>query len=439
MPCYHPISAYRLLTASGKPDAGQRSLRFKTPVHPTTKHVMAHEELKVPCGQCIGCRFEHARDWATRLALEANVHGGNSCFVTLTYDPEHVPSDGGLDLRDAQLFLKRLRFMYYQETKKTLRYYLCGEYGERFARPHYHIMLFGCDFRDGSINGPSRSGFPTWTHPMIDKAWGMGRTEIGSASGGACTYVAGYVLKKINPPTIFGGALPHNSEYVEASDETKALLKGGDIHVQRRTSFDLISPQARALAELCVGAYKNHSGYGFTEPLHLDELGGPVIGQSQFTPPPELADWLRQFPRTTRDGKFKSSRTDEDISAISRYFRWDSKTGHPTLVAPEWSTMSRRPGIADAFRVKYADQILANKFVMPTLGGPKRPIPAQFFRKYAEMTQYSDMVEEIKADRRVAVIKAIADRPEEYTPERLAQKKLFVKERLKASSKRKEI
>ena len=49
-------------------------------------------ELFVKCGQCIGCRLERSRQWATRCMHEASLHDCNS-FVTLTYDEAHAPVD----------------------------------------------------------------------------------------------------------------------------------------------------------------------------------------------------------------------------------------------------------------------------------------------------------------------------------------------------------
>jgi hypothetical protein len=48
--------------------------------------------------------------------------------------------------RDLQLFFKRLRKAY---PDVKLRYFACGKYGEQFARPHYHVILFGKSFMKG--------------------------------------------------------------------------------------------------------------------------------------------------------------------------------------------------------------------------------------------------------------------------------------------------
>lgn len=71
--------------------------------------------LELPCGQCIGCRLERSRQWAMRCVHEASMHD-NNCFITLTYNPENLPPDGGLIKSDFQKFMKRLR-KYYSKKK----------------------------------------------------------------------------------------------------------------------------------------------------------------------------------------------------------------------------------------------------------------------------------------------------------------------------------
>ena len=99
MPCYHPLKGYfsSQLNASGK-----RSLVFSS-----DKALVASDVL-VPCGRCIGCRLDRSLSWAIRCVHEARMHEDN-CFVTLTYDKEHLPDDGSLRPRDFVLFMKQLR------------------------------------------------------------------------------------------------------------------------------------------------------------------------------------------------------------------------------------------------------------------------------------------------------------------------------------------
>ena len=60
--------------------------------------------------------------------------------MTLTYDNEHLPEDGNLHKDDFQKFMKRLRKAI--EPHKV-RYFMCGEYGGKYGRCHFHCVLFG--------------------------------------------------------------------------------------------------------------------------------------------------------------------------------------------------------------------------------------------------------------------------------------------------------
>ena len=158
----------------------------------------------VPCGQCINCRLDYARNWATRCCLEALDHSSN-CFITLTYSDDNLPkpidyisSDGQFCTRspvvkrDFQLFMKRLRKKY----GNNIRFFSCGEYSPT-GRPHYHAILFGCDFKDKKFFKRSPvSGDIIYTSNELTNLWPFGFSTIGECSFNTCNYVARYVVKK---------------------------------------------------------------------------------------------------------------------------------------------------------------------------------------------------------------------------------------------------
>lgn len=146
--------------------------------------------MRVPCGRCIGCRLERSRQWAVRMMHEASLHEDN-CFLTLTYDEEHLPYDGSLDKRAFPLFMGRLR-----KSGRKARYFHCGEYGEENGRPHYHACLFGCNFGD-RYAWASRNGNEAWRSPTLERLWPYGHCEIGSLTFESAAYVARYVTKKV--------------------------------------------------------------------------------------------------------------------------------------------------------------------------------------------------------------------------------------------------
>ncbi len=148
--------------------------------------------IPFPCGQCLPCRINKRRVWTHRLMLESFCHD-LSCFVTLTYDDEHISENHSLVKRDVQLFMKRLRKAF--EPRK-IRYYLAGEYGETTSRPHYHAILFGVGISDGEV---------------IGNCWPHGHIMVGTCSRESIQYVAGYVTKKCVGKSDALGRLPEFS------------------------------------------------------------------------------------------------------------------------------------------------------------------------------------------------------------------------------------
>lgn len=154
--------------------------------------------MQLPCGVCVGCRQRRAREWATRAVHEASRHEHN-CFVTLTYAPEKLPDGEDLVPDDLRLFLRRVRRALRGGARRPpallgerMRFLACGEYGDLGARPHYHALLFGVGFSDGT---PWKKD--SQLSATLDELWGKGFTSFGALTGGRAAYVAQYSLKKV--------------------------------------------------------------------------------------------------------------------------------------------------------------------------------------------------------------------------------------------------
>lgn len=121
---------------------------------------------------------------------EASLYESNS-FVTLTYDDEHLPPDNCLHYPDVQRFLKRVRKGY-----KPFRFFLCGEYGDKTQRPHYHICFFGLDWDDKRYwSRPSKHTL--YRSETLEKLWPFGSALIGSLTYESAGYTARYCVKKV--------------------------------------------------------------------------------------------------------------------------------------------------------------------------------------------------------------------------------------------------
>lgn len=170
---------------------GKRSLVF------VEAKGLDNSQLEVPCGGCVGCRIDRAREWSIRLLHESKLHE-RSVFLTLTYDDLHLPKDGSLVKKHPQDFMKRLRRRHARSNDGAkLRYYLCGEYGDTTYRPHYHMILFGCDFSDSRAHSKGSNGDQIYTSKLLDEIWSHGQCYIGSVTADSCGYVSRYIMKKI--------------------------------------------------------------------------------------------------------------------------------------------------------------------------------------------------------------------------------------------------
>ncbi len=201
MPCYKPLTAWR---------SQERTATGKSGITFDKNHaILPSDPLELPCGQCIGCRLKRSRDWAIRCVHEAQLHEDN-CFITLTFNEEALskrkPKIGpttkselrqtghpmSLDKSEFPKFMKRLRKHFGYE---KVRYFHCGEYGDRYHRPHYHAILFGIDFEDKEFL-QLRNGCPLYRSRTLEKLWPFGYSSIGSVTFESAAYVARYVIKK---------------------------------------------------------------------------------------------------------------------------------------------------------------------------------------------------------------------------------------------------
>lgn len=114
--------------------------------------------------------------------MEEDKISSSSLFITLTYDTDnvHITPRGfmNLDKRDVQLFMKKLR----KQNTNTLKYYACGEYGDKTKRPHYHIILFNANLQ------------------TIQKNWKHGQIHYGTVSEASVGYTLKYMSKPIKVP-----------------------------------------------------------------------------------------------------------------------------------------------------------------------------------------------------------------------------------------------
>jgi len=216
MPCYNPT---RVVMAGDHRLHWDKDWRYATFEDGWTV-------CNVNCRTCIGCNMATAREWSIRAFHEAQLHTQhwtdqdtkitteipNSSVITLTYDDEHMPPNGELLHDDFQRFMKRLRSRRSRREKKSIsktkpiRYFMCGEYGGKTGRCHFHCVVFGECFDDqytevsldGQVHQMSYELDDLWKQSANgdDVPSKIGRATVDTFTFAGAGYVAGYVAKK---------------------------------------------------------------------------------------------------------------------------------------------------------------------------------------------------------------------------------------------------
>lgn len=191
MACFTPLKMFRSATPN---DNGKRGLTCN-PIKALNSHVVQ----RIPCNACNGCRSDRRRQMALRVLHECKTR---SCcyFVTLTQDMEHRLPSNSLNLRDLQLFHKRVR-QRYAPGRNALKFFACGEYGQKDDNPHYHSILMSDAelFPDKKLWTKDELG-PVYKSAQLEEMWPNGIAEFSPVSYATAMYVAGYCSKKLLKP-----------------------------------------------------------------------------------------------------------------------------------------------------------------------------------------------------------------------------------------------
>jgi hypothetical protein len=304
MTCFSPLVVY---SVPNENDPTKRRIVFNPP--PTTSAYSINKPFNIDCGQCAGCRLAKAREWAVRCTHEAMMHERSS-FLTLTFseaglvgrqnkykdkDKQDIYS---LNVRDFQLFMKRLRKYVKKHcnfTNKDISYYHCGEYGEINHRPHYHALLFGYDFPDKYIWYKAKDkNKHLYRSEILEKLWPHGNSLIGNVTYESASYVARYVMKKINGEQ-------QNEHYKEVIPEYATMSRG---------------------KKNAIG-YRWYSKYGLSDCHNNDRVSIRSDNGTFYIKPPRYYDKLLEQNNLTLYDKIKAKRREETPDPILRRFPHD--------------------------------------------------------------------------------------------------------------------
>ena len=215
MTCYNPIPA--CYSKAGFAKTGRKDIHLVLHEDTHEKYLLnernyphaLYEYIFVPCKKCVGCRSDNAKMWTLRAVHEMKLHKYN-CFITLTYDnnSDLVAEDplciASLRYKHFQNFMKRLRKRF---PKDKICYLVCGEYGLKDGRAHWHAILFGFDFPDKELVYV-KNNYQHFYSQILQDCWStykketdtyepIGFIDLCNCDLDCCKYVAGYVLKKL--------------------------------------------------------------------------------------------------------------------------------------------------------------------------------------------------------------------------------------------------
>ena len=297
MACHYPLEGYKDKDNGAFTRDPKRARDSRSP----------YSKLTVPCGACLGCRIDKSREWAIRCTHELSYPAPGiamqAAFITLTYDNEHLPEGGTLEHKHFQDFMKRLR----KKTGEKLSYLMCGEYGDKTRRPHYHAVIFGYGFKDRWLYRHDRKrDVKIFRSKELESTWTAGISTIGNVTWQSAAYVARYTTKKITGD--------------KATDHYRNVcVKTGEI-------FD-IKP------EYAVASKRPSLGKAWFEKFHTDVFPADrIVGPNgKIYPVPRYYDKLYQrlFPEKFEEIRYKRTKNavqrDAAVAPLEKHRRLKAK------------------------------------------------------------------------------------------------------------------
>lgn len=190
MQCSHPLYASITRLSDGSNSVKLLPKRVDQYSRERLEELYGHSHIvALPCGKCLPCKLNYARNWAQRCVLEASCYAHN-WFLTLTYDDDHLPSNP--TNKEMSDFMKALR----NKLGNGIRFFGCGEFGTHTKRFHMHLILFNCDIPDARRIGKVKDG-AYYSSEIIEKIWNKGHIILGDVTYASCGYVARYCVKKV--------------------------------------------------------------------------------------------------------------------------------------------------------------------------------------------------------------------------------------------------
>jgi len=191
MSCTNPLTGYQLKEYQGETSP----IIFKRPELLELRH---YNKYGLPCGVCEGCLSQRSMLRGIQIACELKTTIGDSYFLTLTYDDDHIPENYSLYKPHITNTIKAIR----NNQRKInyphkFRYEQCGEYGGETSRPHHHMAAFNLELTDLVLYSDNGGKYSSYTSEQMQKYWPYGQVVIIPLHLANCLYIAQHSDKKI--------------------------------------------------------------------------------------------------------------------------------------------------------------------------------------------------------------------------------------------------
>ena len=307
MPCYNPLVAWRV--------------EGKIVFNPPSGSAGLLKPFNLPCSKCIGCRLNYARSWALRCQLEAwttkKIHERSSCFITLTFSNEELEkrkNPWSVDKVDFQLFMKKLR----KKHGENIRYFHCGEYGEKTHRPHYHALIFGHDFRIKTKNNKvqkfGKGKFPLYNSEELNNLWSMGHCTVGELNFDTASYTARYVTKKLKCEATKIHINPSDGVVTNIEDVYCTMSRGN-----KKTKYNGIGEEAYYQLQKSIinnDFIRNGNGIKMKPPRYFDKLTEKEYPEKFKAIKKARKETLDTVGYSISDPKYKRLRDIEEVKQL---------------------------------------------------------------------------------------------------------------------------
>lgn len=263
-------------------------------------HIIQNNGVYHNCGSCHACRINYTSSWTLRCLYELSCWDSAS-FCTFTYNDESLPKDYSLHPEHLTKFWKDLR---YNLNSRKIKYYACGEYGDKFKRPHYHAIIFGLDCWSKDDREAVKDAWQLCDPWFFDPS-GRGMLEVCRED---IAYVTGYVQKKLS------GVLAEQ-EYGDKVRPFSRCSNGLGLDFARQNSERIVKNGFTYLNGKKVGIPRYfRDKLGISQSVMIEKLSNLDIKQS------EIDDMSKAFER---DMKLRNLWYPENLTMMAiRFERW---------------------------------------------------------------------------------------------------------------------